>query len=224
MDTDIASWTTHIGNLGKYTWFQFVINTILSIFCGTISLTYKRGFPILTSNEKSSYQNWSLKENSLTGGTHMRRINQKQNKQHLLIKNITLLLLLLLIVLAGSSRANANPCADNCNNHGVCTNGKCYCQPGWSGDTCQNQANANPCADNCSNHGVCKNGKCYCHPGFTGQNCEQQLACPNNCSGRGTCQAGKWFCLPEWTGSSCEIKKGTSTLHLTPPPADKNGL
>ncbi len=31
------------------------------------------------------------------------------------------------------------PCKDDCNGRGDCISGKCYCNPGYFGDTCKNQ-------------------------------------------------------------------------------------
>jgi len=37
--------------INKNAGLQTGINTILAIFCGNISLTYKRGYPIVATNE-----------------------------------------------------------------------------------------------------------------------------------------------------------------------------
>mgnify|MGYP003580637464 CR=1 FL=1 len=58
-------------------------------------------------------------------------------------------------------------CPSNCNGHGECrTNGKCACNPGYTGDSCEISVS---CPLNCvdETHGTCQsNGECKCNPGF----------------------------------------------------------
>ncbi|XP_019646991.1 PREDICTED: neurogenic locus Notch protein-like [Branchiostoma belcheri] len=99
--------------------------------------------------------------------------------------------------------------------HGRCVNKdggyKCTCNPGWTGQNCQqdlNECDGNPCK-----HGHCVNKdggyKCTCNPGWTGQNCQQDL---NECDGN-PCEHGrcvnkdggyKCTCNPGWTGQNCQ--------------------
>ncbi|XP_019643722.1 PREDICTED: neurocan core protein-like [Branchiostoma belcheri] len=99
--------------------------------------------------------------------------------------------------------------------HGRCVNKdggyNCICNPGWTGQNCQqdlNECDGNPCK-----HGRCVNKdggyKCTCNPGWTGQNCQQDL---NECTGN-PCQHGrcvnkdggyKCTCNPGWTGQNCQ--------------------
>ncbi len=69
-----------------------------------------------------------------------------------------------------------DPCANtNCQNGGVCDNGKCDCPPGYSGSQCQNY---NPCYNvTCQNGGTCVNGNCNCPTGYYGSNCQFRSAC-----------------------------------------------
>ncbi len=50
-DSSCNPCTTQNINLGKNATHQFVINSIHTIFCGDISLTYKSGLPMLHSKE-----------------------------------------------------------------------------------------------------------------------------------------------------------------------------
>ena len=40
------------------------------------------------------------------------------------------------VVTAEEKRAEANECIDNCNFHGMCQNGRCFCEPEYTGVTC----------------------------------------------------------------------------------------
>ena len=67
-------------------------------------------------------------------------------------------------------------CPDNCNNNGVCTEGRCSCLEGYSGETCSKQI----CKNNCNNNGIClDSGKCECKEGFFGDECSK-IICPND--------------------------------------------
>ncbi|KAI8511578.1 hypothetical protein Bbelb_106780 [Branchiostoma belcheri] len=108
-----------------------------------------------------------------------------------------------------------NGCTRNPCQHGRCVNKdggyKCTCNPGWTGQNCQqdlNECTGNPCQ-----HGRCVNKaggyKCTCNPGWTGHNCQQDL---NECDGN-PCKHGrcvnkdggyKCTCNPGWTGQNCQ--------------------
>ena len=68
-----------------------------------------------------------------------------------------------------STAPAAMPCAANCNGRGICTYGKCFCDPGFSGEACDVSTK---CPQDCNGNGVCHRGKCDCHPGFEGEACE----------------------------------------------------
>ncbi|XP_078678488.1 uncharacterized protein LOC144914480 [Branchiostoma floridae x Branchiostoma belcheri] len=87
--------------------------------------------------------------------------------------------------------ADLNECTRNPCEHGRCVNNnggyKCTCNPGWTGQNCQqdlNECTKKPCL-----HGRCVNNdggyNCACNPGWTGQNCRRQQAkqCPTGWSG-----------------------------------------
>ena len=79
----------------------------------------------------------------------------------------------------------------DCSGHGKCHRGTCYCNPGFSGDGCE-QVMTCP-GNNCHGHGDCSNGKCVCQPGFNGDACEKKDVCAEKCNQRGVCRWGKYF-------------------------------
>lgn len=58
-------------------------------------------------------------------------------------------------------------CSLDCGRNGVCESGKCRCNPGWTGNLCDQL----PCDTRCSEHGQCKNGTCVCSQGWNGRHC-----------------------------------------------------
>lgn len=58
-------------------------------------------------------------------------------------------------------------CSLDCGPNGVCESGKCRCNPGWTGNLCDQL----PCDSRCSEHGQCKNGTCVCTQGWNGRHC-----------------------------------------------------
>lgn len=58
-------------------------------------------------------------------------------------------------------------CSLDCGPNGVCESGKCRCNPGWTGNLCDQL----PCDARCSEHGQCKNGTCVCSQGWNGRHC-----------------------------------------------------
>jgi hypothetical protein len=63
-------------------------------------------------------------------------------------------------------------CKDDCNNKGICnTSGKCGCNKGYFGVSCENKEF---CPNNCTSkkNGKCeKDGKCLCNKSFEGDDC-----------------------------------------------------
>ena len=78
-------------------------------------------------------------------------------------------LLLALIMIS----CEANPCEEvNCQNGGVCFEGDCRCQPGFSGLDCSE----NDCDNRtCQNGGNCEQGVCDCPLEYTGIECEKRV-------------------------------------------------
>lgn len=58
-------------------------------------------------------------------------------------------------------------CSLDCGPNGVCENGKCRCNSGWTGSLCDQL----PCDKRCAEHGQCKNGTCVCSQGWNGRHC-----------------------------------------------------
>jgi len=58
-------------------------------------------------------------------------------------------------------------CPVPCSTHSVCVAGRCQCEEGWEGTTCDKQA----CHPTCEEHGECRDGQCVCQPGWEGEHC-----------------------------------------------------
>ena len=116
-----------------------------------------------------------------------------------------------------------------CNNHGSCQTAlggkpKCQCNPGFSGDACEEKACEEPGCHEAEGQGKCVKGKCFCNTNFTGTFCEQIACkkcdplhkCINDCHHQGTCNNGKCSCNAGFTGEDCGIQamsfKHISTL------------
>jgi hypothetical protein len=94
---------------------------------------------------------------------------------------------------------NTKRCPDSCNSRGSCFFGKCKCNAGYYGSSCEKeQCKSSVCyydtdlfADencyHCSGNGMCIDKACACLPGWVGENCSIR-DCKNNCSGYGYCQ------------------------------------
>ena len=88
-----------------------------------------------------------------------------------------------------------------CSGHGVWALGRCFCEPGFAGESCEDVIG---CASDCSGNGVCLHGQCFCEPGFAGESCEDVIGCADGCNDRGLCLYGQCFCQPGYTGAACE--------------------
>ncbi|KAM9326293.1 tenascin [Gastrophryne carolinensis] len=120
-------------------------------------------------------------------------------------------------------------CPGNCNNRGICVDGKCVCDTGFTGDDCGELTCLNDCNDQgkcingvcvcfdgyggedcgeevcpvpCGVHGKCVNGRCVCDEDFTGEDCSEPK-CPNNCNNRGRCVDNECVCDEPYTGEDC---------------------
>jgi hypothetical protein len=72
---------------------------------------------------------------------------------------------------SGNDCSVSKKCHDDCNSHGVCFNGRCFCDPGFAAEYCEK---LEPCPgkpSQCSDRGLCINGMCVCEPGFGGLDC-----------------------------------------------------
>ncbi|KFP51908.1 Tenascin-R, partial [Cathartes aura] len=92
-------------------------------------------------------------------------------------------------------------CPRNCFNQGLCVQGKCICNEGFTGEDC-GQATEPLCPNNCHNRGRCVDNECVCDEGYTGEDCSE-LICPNDCFDRGRCVNGTCFCEEGFTGEDC---------------------
>lgn len=61
----------------------------------------------------------------------------------------------------------AELCPVPCGSHGVCSEGQCQCEEGWTGAACDQRA----CHPRCEEHGQCHDGTCICQPGWEGEHC-----------------------------------------------------
>ena len=96
-------------------------------------------------------------------------------------------------------------CPQNCHGRGTCLLGKCYCDLGFSGETC-GEAKPLECPADCSGpeRGVCQHGRCYCLPGFKGKACEHEVPCERACGAHGICFRDKCICAAGYQGDFCE--------------------
>jgi len=74
-------------------------------------------------------------------------------------------------------------CPLDCSGNGLCLNGMCVCNVGFTGPACD---------------GV------TCAPGFGGPQCDVHL-CPNDCTGRGLCFDGECSCSDTFVGRDCSL-------------------
>jgi len=74
----------------------------------------------------------------------------------------------LVAALSKSGDASVLTCPNNCAGFGVCANGQCFCNPGYSGDDCSVSVS---CSNDCSGNGICKYGQCWCGPNYVGDDC-----------------------------------------------------
>ncbi len=68
--------------------------------------------------------------------------------------------------------ARAAECSDTCEEHGVCRDGRCWCEKGWVGEDCSTEGD-NSCDMSCFGRGLCDSDKnrCECEEGWAGPFC-----------------------------------------------------
>eukprot|EP01124_Arcella_intermedia_P025739 TRINITY_DN4671_c0_g1_i1.p1 TRINITY_DN4671_c0_g1~~TRINITY_DN4671_c0_g1_i1.p1 ORF type:complete len:1802 (+),score=396.26 TRINITY_DN4671_c0_g1_i1:379-5406(+) len=123
------------------------------------------------------------------------------------------------VVFPIDSNTWSSSCTNNCNNHGTCLNGTCYCFKEFSGVDCSTRT----CYNSCWNHGKCVDGNCQCDDFFNtrinvnsstyyrdyavilydpASACEDPV-CPYNCSSNGKCTSSGCVCYPMYQGPIC---------------------
>jgi len=127
--------------------------------------------------------------------------------------------------------------AEDCNGHGMCMHGECFCAPGFgmadseglamvvgAEESCEERV----CPTSCGNHGKCEEGLCTCEGGWTGDTCHQP-SCHNDCSGHGTCafwsghdSPGECECFPGFMGGDCATPE--KQMRACPNECNGNGL
>jgi hypothetical protein len=76
------------------------------------------------------------------------------------------------VVLPPPTAAAAQRCSPDCGEHGMCRRGKCWCEKGWTGPTCDREGD-NPCDMGCFGNGRCdpETLVCTCNEGWKGIYC-----------------------------------------------------
>ena len=141
--------------------------------------------------------------------------------------HFNLLLYLNQIIKLSNSNSFVVPgdCLDReCSNHGTCSNGKCFCDVGWTGEICDERNDRIfRCLPDCSEHGTfdLSTGHCSCHGSWTGLFCnisrrERNIEgniniffsaiCNLNCGPHGKCEKNQCICDDGWSGTYCDIK------------------
>lgn len=99
----------------------------------------------------------SSKESKVTAWTSYQR------DIHFLVRNC----IIYIILYVGLYLLFVVVCSLDCGPHGVCAEGVCRCDEGWTGARCDQR----PCDQRCQDHGQCKNGTCVCTQGWNGRHC-----------------------------------------------------
>ena len=95
-------------------------------------------------------------------------------------------------------------CPQACNKRGLCLLGRCYCDLGFQGPSCEEKIDI-PCPNNCSGYGQCSFGKCFCQPGFAGPACDKIIPCSKLCGAHGICFKSQCVCAKGYAGEFCQL-------------------
>ncbi|CAJ1378902.1 unnamed protein product [Effrenium voratum] len=68
---------------------------------------------------------------------------------------------------APPAAGDIHPCSSDCSQQGMCLAGKCLCNEGFYGETCEHRR----CLNDCSGNGQCHAGQCRCSKNYGGQDC-----------------------------------------------------
>lgn len=109
--------------------------------------------------------------------------------------------MIMLYVLCSLIVTSCNESCD-CMNGGICVDGTCHCEEGFTGPRCQERT----CDKPCKNGGECVDGTCKCPEGYTGPDCSTPInACEGiYCQNGGRCENGDCICPPGCFGTYCE--------------------
>ncbi len=127
------------------------------------------------------------------------------------MKNLLIFLFLSIFIIS----CKQDPCEDKiCLNSGICIDGTCQCEGGYSGERCQDY---DECFQtNCLNGGTCLNGDCDCPSGYIGTNCETVDPCLTlNCLNGGDCVSGACACPPGFGGVDCSVVLDPTKMRIT---------
>eukprot|EP01043_Picozoa_sp_COSAG02_P077659 COSAG02_NODE_17109_length_1027_cov_10.716595_1_plen_194_part_01 len=115
----------------------------------------------------------------------------------------TLLLLASGVVLRAVDDAHDECLRVDCGPHGSCSGGRCVCEGGYSGESCQIY---DECFGvDCGPHGSCSGGRCVCEGGYSGESCQIYDECFGiDCSLHGSCSGGRCVCEGGYSGESCQ--------------------
>merc|ERR1711871_828822 len=120
---------------------------------------------------------------------------------------------------SGDCSTLACPGTPVCSSNGLCRNGTCFCDTGYTGLACEQPTCPKGAIDGveCSGRqGNCVAGKCECSPGFSGHDCS--IICPALCRKHGTCvnapgQPLICNCSDGWKGDQCQSRTCDHKCH-----------
>jgi len=110
----------------------------------------------------------------------------------------------------GGSTNISTQCKNNCSLRGLCVNGKCNCNPGYTGSECQYDMSQ------CNGNGsVVNSTQCTCNTGYGPSTGTKNLckfwipgACGTGPGVQGIDENGKCICNPGFTGDKCNNING----------------
>lgn len=138
----------------------------------------------------SDHGTYDLDTGSCICDRHWTGIDCSQGKCQALCSMFLLSLSLLPIELIRSmpspGLSSTAVCSLDCGPNGICENGRCRCDDGWTGSLCDQLM----CDPRCAEHGQCKNGTCVCSQGWNGRHCTLRKYCGASHSPSRLCACG----------------------------------
>ncbi|XP_077867984.1 uncharacterized protein LOC102806450 [Saccoglossus kowalevskii] len=120
------------------------------------------------------------------------------------------------IILHGTLSSAQTDCMydGDCNYSGICFDGRCSCNVGYSGIHCEYYQSSSTCtifSSDC-NHGYCSGGYCSCDIGWSGTFCDVRDECTYNydCGNNAQCLKGLCSCKDGYSGDDCEVFECTA--------------